>query len=197
MAIQALGVALLLLVHRSSSTSTSSTSSSSGRSSVAGAASPPRHYPVPTALPPHAWDSVGHKLFIHGCKKEGLFNTSELALAAKYPLMTVEKGQGLDLPGFADDKMAAIAAQWKAARRAQNLPDGWALFYINAHFDWPFFALHEQMEAHPVWAVQANDAVSGKGKRLLLAPLYTRTQHFIKTGSGQTWETLRKEWRFL
>ena len=187
MAIQALGVALLLLVHRSSSTSTSSTSSSSGRSSVAGAASPPRHYPVPTALPPHAWDSVGHKLFIHGCKKEGLFNASELALAAKYPLMTVEKGQGLDLPGFADDKMAAIAAQWKAARRAQNLPDGWALFYINAHFDWPFFALHEQMEAHPVWAVQANDAVSG-GKKppSFFAPIDAKHDHFTKTGSGQT-----------
>ena len=60
------------------------------------------HYPVPTALPPHSWDSVGRKLFIHGCKKEGLFNSSELALAAKYPLLTVEKGQGLELPGFAE-----------------------------------------------------------------------------------------------
>jgi hypothetical protein len=50
--------------------------------------------------------------------------------------MTVEKGQGLNLPGYADEKMAAIARQWKAARTALNLPEGWALFYINAHFDW-------------------------------------------------------------
>lgn len=118
-------------------------------------------YPVPTALPPHSWDSVGQKLFIHGCKKDGLFNSSELALAAKYSLMTVEKGQGLELPGFADDKMAAIARQWKEARRAAKLPEGWALYYLNAHFDWPFFAIHTQMEDHPIWAVQANNAVTG------------------------------------
>jgi len=84
-------------------------------------------YPVPSKLPPHSWSSVGQKLFIHGCNKAGLFNASELALAAKYSIMTVEKGQGLALPGFADGKMEAIAAQWKAAR-----PDGWALFYLNA-----------------------------------------------------------------
>ena len=50
-------------------------------------------YPIPSALPPHSWDTVGHKLFIHGCKADGLFNASELALAARFPLMTVEKGQ--------------------------------------------------------------------------------------------------------
>ena len=55
-------------------------------------------------------------------------------------------GQGLALPGYADDKMAAIARQWKAARRALKLAEGWALFYLNAHFDWPFFAVHSQME---------------------------------------------------
>ena len=115
-------------------------------------------YPVPTALPPHSWDSVGQKLFIHGCKKDGLFNSSELALAAKYSLMTVEKGQGLELPGFADDKMAAIARQWKEARRAAKLPEGWALFYLNAHFDWPFFAIHTQMEDHPIWGLHTANA---------------------------------------
>jgi hypothetical protein len=132
-----------------------------GHNAVAAATALPA-YPIPGALPPHSWDTVGHKLFIHGCKKEGLFNASELALAAKFPLMTVEKGQGLALPGFADDKMAAIAAQWKAARRALKLAEGWALFYINAHFDWPFFAIHSQMEAHPSWAVQQHGATSGE-----------------------------------
>jgi hypothetical protein len=38
-------------------------------------------YPVPSALPPHSWDSVGHKLFIHGCKADGLFNNTELVNA--------------------------------------------------------------------------------------------------------------------
>ena len=119
-------------------------------------------FPVPSALPPHGWGTMGDKLFIHGCKAEGLFDPSELALAAKFGLLTVEKGQGLALPGFADGKMAAIAAQWKAARRAASLPDGWALFYLNAHFDWPFFALHAQMEAHPGWPQQLRGASSGE-----------------------------------
>jgi hypothetical protein len=74
-------------------------------------------------LPPHSWDTVGHKVFIHGCKREGLFNASELQLAAKFPLLTVEKGQGEDLPGYAEDKMNALAAQYHGAR-----PDGWTLF---------------------------------------------------------------------
>ena len=32
-------------------------------------------------------------------------------------LLTVEKGQGLALPGYATNKMAAIEAQWKAHRK--------------------------------------------------------------------------------
>ena len=118
-------------------------------------------FPVPSALPPHNWDTMGGKLFIHGCKTEGLFNATELALAAKFGLLTVEKGQGLALPGFADVKMAAIAAQWKAARRKASLEEGWALFYLNAHFDWPFFAIHAEMEAHPGWPQQLGGASSG------------------------------------
>ena len=36
---------------------------------------------------------------------------TELDLASKFSLLTVEKGQGLSLPGYADDKMAAIAGR--------------------------------------------------------------------------------------
>lgn len=114
-------------------------------------------YPIPSALPPHSWQTVGQMLFIHGCKAEGLFNASELALASKFSLMTVEKGQGLHLPGVSDDKMAAIAAQWKVSR-----PDGWALFYINAKLDWPFFAIHSQVRRHPDWSAQRNGASGGQ-----------------------------------
>lgn len=121
-------------------------------------------YPVPASLPPHSWNSVASKLFIHGCKATGkilaidhlfmytsgcifpppslppthptdllnlpfagLLNETELALAAKFPMLTVEKGQGLELPGYADDKMTALAAQWKQKRRDLNLPEGWAM----------------------------------------------------------------------
>lgn len=118
-------------------------------------------YPVPSTLPPHSWATVGGQVFIHGCNKDGLFNASALEVAGKFGLMTVEKGQGLSLPGFADSKMAAVAAQWKAHRRAANLPEGWALFYLNAKLDWTFFELNAQMQANPSWAVQRNGATAG------------------------------------
>jgi hypothetical protein len=119
-------------------------------------------YPVPSKLPPHSWDTVGNKLFIHGCKADGLFNASELALASKFALLTVEKGQGLALPGYADDKMTALAAQWKAERRAQGKSESWAFFYQNAKLDWEFYKLHAEMEAHPSWPTQRAGAVSGQ-----------------------------------
>ena len=143
-------------------------------------------FPVPTALPPHSWDTVGHKVFIHGCKREGLFNASELQLAAKFPLLTVEKGQGEDLPGYAEDKMNALAAQYHGAR-----PDGWTLFCasfatalparpparlerarvpppstpadINAKFNWNMYRLSETVKSSPpavtggpLWVVNAS-----------------------------------------
>jgi hypothetical protein len=118
-------------------------------------------FPVPTALPPHSWKTIGDKTFIHGCKAEGLFNASELALASKFPVLTVEKGQGVYLPGYAEDKMAAIAAQWKENRKSMGMPDGWAMFYMNAHFDWTFYRLHAEMLQHPTWAQQQNDHTEG------------------------------------
>ena len=118
-------------------------------------------FPAPSALPPHSWETVGDKLFMHGCNADGLFNASELELATRYSMLTVEKGQGLDLPGYAGEKMAAIAAQWKAARRAAGKPDGWTMFYMNAKLDWTFYRLHATMEAHPSWAAQQHEAIKG------------------------------------
>jgi hypothetical protein len=89
------------------------------------------NYPKPSLTPPHDWSSVGQRVFLHGCKRSGLLNASELELAAKFPVLTVEKGQGEDLPGYAEDKMAAMSAQYKSAR-----PDGWTIFYLNLRFDW-------------------------------------------------------------
>ena len=119
-------------------------------------------YPVPSALPPNSWGTVGGKLFMHGCNKDGLFDSDGLKLASKFSFLTVEKGQGLNLPGFADDKMAALAAQWKAARRKQGKPEGWAMFYLNAKLDWTFYRLHAEMLAHTTWPVQRNGATSGE-----------------------------------
>eukprot|EP01047_Picozoa_sp_COSAG01_P043094 COSAG01_NODE_3807_length_5677_cov_7.965041_3_plen_118_part_00 len=80
-------------------------------------------WPAPSSLPPHSWASVGDKVFIHGCHSAGLLGGRQLQLAKKFALLTVEKGQGEQEPGFAEDKMAALSAQWHRVR-----PDGWAIF---------------------------------------------------------------------
>lgn len=75
-------------------------------------------------------------------------NASELALAAKFPLLTVEKGQGESLPGYAEEKMAALSHQYKAAR-----PSGWSLFYMNGKLDWNMYQMHQSMLDHPSYCV--------------------------------------------
>ncbi len=118
-------------------------------------------YPKPDALPPHNWSSVSGRLYIHGCKADGLLNSTELDIAAKFALLTVEKGQGLELPGYAEDKMAALAAQWQERRRELGLVKGWAMFYMNAKLDWEFYRLNAEVLAHPSWAVQRDGAKEG------------------------------------
>eukprot|EP00591_Stephanopyxis_turris_P011240 CAMPEP_0195526388 /NCGR_PEP_ID=MMETSP0794_2-20130614/27428_1 /TAXON_ID=515487 /ORGANISM="Stephanopyxis turris, Strain CCMP 815" /LENGTH=394 /DNA_ID=CAMNT_0040657061 /DNA_START=201 /DNA_END=1381 /DNA_ORIENTATION=- len=113
--------------------------------------------PLPTKLPPHSWDTVGQKTFIHGCKAEGLLSAEELALVSRFPLLTVEKGQGEALPGYAEDKMAALSRQYRAAR-----PDGWSLFYLNLKLDWNMYRMHETMLANPsFWLRNASDPDGG------------------------------------
>jgi hypothetical protein len=91
-----------------------------------------------------------------------LFNASALETASRFSLLTVEKGQGLAQPGYADDKIAALAAQWKGNRKTLGLSDGWAMFYINANFDWKFYRLHTEMLIRPSWAIQMDGAEEGK-----------------------------------
>ena len=97
-----------------------------------------------------------------GCNADGLFNASALETASRFSLLTVEKGQGLAQPGYADDKIAALAAQWKGNRKTLGLSDGWAMFYINANFDWKFYRLHTEMLIRPSWAIQMDGAEEGK-----------------------------------
>ena len=105
-------------------------------------------YPKPTGNLPVSWDAMRNRVFIHGCKAEGLFNATELALAAKYPFLTVEKGQGEALPGFAEEKMAALSHQYKTAR-----PSGWSFFYLNAKLVWGMYRVADTVAHNPQLAV--------------------------------------------
>ena len=47
------------------------------------------------------------------CKPGGLFNDTELKFLTRFPIVTIEKGQGVNETGYAEDKMIAAAKQIK------------------------------------------------------------------------------------
>ena len=100
-------------------------------------------YLPPPSLPPT------HPTNLLNLPFAGLLNETELALAAKFPMLTVEKGQGLELPGYADDKMTALAAQWKQKRRDLNLPEGWAMCVMMCLY-FHLFNVHAMLSLLPL-----------------------------------------------
>jgi hypothetical protein len=48
------------------------------------------------------------------CKPEGLFNKTELDFLGRFPMVTIEKCQGLNQSGYAEEKMIAAGLQLRA-----------------------------------------------------------------------------------
>ena len=59
-----------------------------------------------------SWNTV--PVFCHMGKPEGLFNKTELEFLRCFPMVTIEKGQGLNQSGYAEEKMIAAGIQLKA-----------------------------------------------------------------------------------
>ena len=47
-----------------------------------------------TIRPRHSWDTLSTMSFIHLCNESGLFSERAMDTIAKFPLVTIEKGQG-------------------------------------------------------------------------------------------------------
>ncbi|XP_065837790.1 uncharacterized protein [Oscarella lobularis] len=119
--------------------------------------SPAQTWPVPSRFPEFSWDTV--PVFCHMCKPGGLFNDTELKFLTRFPIVTIEKGQGVNETGYAEDKMIAAAKQIKSAQKSV-----WTLFYMNAILDWEFYHLHEIMLQHPeYWLRDDNGNVIRRG----------------------------------
>lgn len=109
--------------------------------------------PASALLPAFSWATV--PVFWHACNASGAFNSAALAFLTSHPFasVTLEKGQGIN-GSFADGPTAearilAAAAQLKAIQ--PQLP---IVAYFNSVLDWPYYALHAAMTAHPEWALQ-------------------------------------------
>jgi len=44
--------------------------------------------------PRHSWDYVANMTFFHSCNESGLFIEEALDTIARFPMVTIEKGQG-------------------------------------------------------------------------------------------------------
>jgi hypothetical protein len=108
---------------------------------------------VATAVPSwprFSWDTV--PVFYHSCNFTGPYTADAVAVMAKFPMVTVEKGQGVQDatdPRRAEDKILEVLAAVKAVDA--NIS---TIFYYNSILDWPFYQLHHDFLQHPEWWVR-------------------------------------------
>ena len=61
-------------------------------------------------------------------------------------MVTIEKGQGSNNPGYAEDKIIAVAKSIKEVNQSIQL-----IFYYNSVLDWEQYRLHEEFLQHPTY----------------------------------------------
>eukprot|EP01083_Nonionella_stella_P041598 112736_1 len=101
-------------------------------------------------MPSFSWDTV--PVFIHMCNASGSFSESALQHITKFPMVTVEKGQGINATmqpyanGYAEDKIL------EALRRVKEINSSiTTIMYMNSILDWTFYRMHETFIEHPEW----------------------------------------------
>eukprot|EP00039_Didymoeca_costata_P015923 m.277406 g.277406 ORF g.277406 m.277406 type:complete len:381 (-) comp16306_c0_seq14:759-1901(-) len=124
--------------------------------------------PANCIRPYHSWDTVGSMTFFHSCNESGLFSEAALDTIEKFPMVTIEKGQG-----FNNDNCASfnatfpcaekkIVAQCKAVKeRNRSIA---TVFYMNSVLDWQFYHMHDDLIQHPEW--QIRDSWTGQPAKL-------------------------------
>lgn len=98
-------------------------------------------------MPLFSWDKV--PIYNHLCNKSGPFNSDALAFLSRFPMVTIEKGQGSNNPGYAEDKIIGVAKQLKALNESIQ-----TIFYYNSVLDWNQYRLHEEFLQHPSYWLQ-------------------------------------------
>ena len=97
-------------------------------------------------MPRFSWDTV--QPFYHSCNESGAFSEEALAVITKFPIVTIEKGQGLNEPRspghHAEAKILAALRSVKEADK--NIS---TVFYYNSVLDWTMYDLHEKLVARP------------------------------------------------
>eukprot|EP01084_Bolivina_argentea_P123446 218766_1 len=109
--------------------------------------------------PEFSWDTV--PVFMHMCNFSGPFNETALQFFTKFPLITIEKGQGVyatEEPyssNYAEDNIVQACQAVKKLK-----PNITCIFYYNSINDWTMYFLHEIMASNPkYWLTAPNGTV--------------------------------------
>eukprot|EP00118_Oscarella_pearsei_P025517 m.308315 g.308315 ORF g.308315 m.308315 type:complete len:351 (+) comp43746_c0_seq1:72-1124(+) len=98
---------------------------------------------VAAKRPAFSWETV--PVYNHLCNKSGAFSDETARFLARFPLVTIEKGQGSDVSDCcAEDKIIAAAKQVKAVNSSV-----YTIFYYNSVLDWNQYRLHQEFLKHP------------------------------------------------
>ncbi len=116
---------------------------------------------VPAGRLDFSWDTV--PVYNHIGKSEDHFNAKEVELLARFPLVTIEKGQAVRKGVSCEEGIYRAAEQIKKVN-----PKTKVLFYLNAVIDWPGYAARQAFERNPRWALRSKDGkeVLFKGRKL-------------------------------
>jgi hypothetical protein len=105
-----------------------------------------------SALPLFSWSTL--PVYTHTCNATGPFNEAAITALARYPLVTVEKGQGVfETPTSGAGGAEARIAQALAAVKAANA-SAFTLFYYNSILSWDMYDLGAFLEANPSLCLQ-------------------------------------------
>ena len=123
---------------------------------------PPPPPPVPPIKPPafprFSWDTL--PVYVHMCNRTGPFNDTSAKFLVKFPMVTIEKGQGEDThvpTPYAEDNILAVARQVKALD-----PSVHVIAYFNSVLDWNMYRLHDKLLDRPdLWTYQAEGKNGG------------------------------------
>ena len=107
--------------------------------------------------PPFAWDTV--PLFFHSTNESGLWSAAALERMRAFPLITMDKWQGLanSSDGRPGELRALDAA--RAIRAAVGAAPA-LFFYQNSMIDWPMYSTHAALIADP--ALRLRNASGGQ-----------------------------------
>eukprot|EP01044_Picomonas_judraskeda_P026475 COSAG03_NODE_8050_length_842_cov_0.873486_1_plen_240_part_01 len=119
-----------------------------------------------TARPPFSWDTV--PVFAETSNVTGPFDARALATLRRFPLFVAEKAYDYPGPGFAEDKLTALAGHLR-----QLNPEIFLVFYYNANLDMDDYRLNAMSAAAaPSWWLRNSSGVplvapvdSGAGAR--------------------------------